>query len=160
MIHPKEIQDELPKKSESPDRVYGLQMTKRLERLLLWSENKYPHSGGKKIGESIRASPFHHDGEPIVFPFLVLEAKSEKAKDSFSNIEVQTAFSIRTLLELQQNLRDAAYTKEYPDLHLCPLIWFLSYKGESWRVSAGYTELKNGVQTYVRIPFPDLLNCD
>jgi hypothetical protein len=150
MIHPQEVGDELPKKSEKPDRVYGLRRTKRLERLLLWSENKHTAFGGKMIGDSIKSSPFRPDGEPIVFPFLIVEAKSEKAKDSFSDIEIQTAFSIRTLLQLQQDLRDAVGAQEHPDSDLRPLVWFLCYKGETWRVSAGYIERKKGVSNYVR----------
>jgi hypothetical protein len=96
---------DLPKKRERPDRVLGLCVTKRLERLLLWSDDKRPSAGGKTIGESIKSSPFRSEGAPIIFPFLVIEAKSEKGRDGFSDIELQTAFTIRALLELQQDLR-------------------------------------------------------
>src|SRR6266536_2230975 len=93
---------------EVPDRVYGLRVTKRLERLLLWTEDKRASSGGKTIGESIRTSPFRPNGEPIIFPFLALEAKSEKGRDGFSDVEMQTAFTIHALLKLQEDLRKAA----------------------------------------------------
>lgn len=32
-----------------PDRVYGLRMTKQLDRLLQWTEDKRPSAGGKMI---------------------------------------------------------------------------------------------------------------
>jgi len=141
-------QPKLPKKEKS-DRVYGLRMTERLERLVLWSEDKRPYSNGNSIGQSIRTSPFRSDGEPVIFPFLVIEAKWEKGRDGFSDIEVQTAFTIRTLLKLQQELRDA--TDEEIESELSPLVWYLSYKGEQWRVSAAFVKDESGVQSYVRI---------
>jgi hypothetical protein len=107
IVHDRTLQSEMQKR-EKPDRVYGLRMIKRLERLLLWTEDKRPASGGKTIGESIRRSPFRHDGEPIVFfPFLALEAKSEKGRDGFSDVETQTAFTIHALLSLLEDLRKA-----------------------------------------------------
>jgi len=95
-------------KREKPDRVYDLRMTKRLERLLEQTEDKRPASGRKMIGESIRSTSFRPDGQPIVFPFLVLEAKSEKRKDDFNDIEIQTAFTIHSLLTIQEDLKTAA----------------------------------------------------
>jgi hypothetical protein len=154
VLHDQQVLDDLPKK-ELPDRIYGLRMTKRLERLLLWSEDKRPSSDGKTIGESIRTSPFRADGEPVIFPFLVVEAKSEKGRDSFSDIEVQTAFTIRTLLKIQQDLRDAA--GEESESEPSPLVWFFSYKGDQWRVSAAFVENERGTQSYVRIISPVVL---
>jgi hypothetical protein len=95
-------------KKEEPDRIYGLRLTKRLERRLQWTEDKRAAARGKIIGGSIHSAPFRPDGERIVFPFLALEAKSEKGRDSFSDIETQTAFTIRSLLTLQEDLRRAA----------------------------------------------------
>jgi hypothetical protein len=104
-------------------------------------------SAGKSIGECIRFTPFRPDGEPIVFPFLALEAKSEKGRDGFSDVEMQTAFTIRALLKLQGDLRNA--TGEDSEWESGPLVWFLSYKGEQWRVAAAYIEYENGVEHYV-----------
>jgi hypothetical protein len=134
-------------KKEEPDRVYGLRMTKRLERLLQWTEDKRPTSGGKMIGESIRSTPFRPDGEPIVFPFLALEAKSEKGSDNFSDIETQTAFTIRLLLSLQEDLKTASGKDS--EWESGPLVWFLANKGEQWRVAAAYIEYLNGVRHHV-----------
>jgi hypothetical protein len=124
-------------------------MTKRLERLLQWTEDKRVAAGGKMIGESIQSSPFRPDGEPIVFPFLALEAKSEKGRDGFSDIETQTAFTIRSLLTLQEDLRRAA--GEDSEWESGPLVWFLANKGEQWRVAAAYIEHKNGVRYHVSV---------
>ncbi|KAF2809204.1 uncharacterized protein BDZ99DRAFT_533885, partial [Mytilinidion resinicola] len=146
ILHSPTVMADLPKKREKPDRVYGLRITKRLERLLLWSEDKRASSGGKTIGESIRSTPFRADGEPVLFPFLVIEAKSEKGREGFSDIEVQTAFAIRTLLELQQDLADAV--GEDSSSETSPLVWFLSYRGEQWRVSAAFIKYDAGVKTY------------
>jgi hypothetical protein len=138
---------DIPKKRERPDRVHGLCVTKRLERLLLWSDDKRPSAGGKTIGESIKSSPFRSEGAPIIFPFLVIEAKSEKGRDGFSDIELQTAFTLRTLLELRQDLRNAV--SEASKSELQPLVWFMSYKGEQWLISAAFIEHINGIDSYV-----------
>jgi hypothetical protein len=97
----------------------------------------------------LKFSPFRQDGDPLLFPFLILEAKSEKGQDSFGAIEKQTAFSIRTLLLMQENLYDAVGARS-----TClggPLVWFFASKGEEWRVSACYTDTLEHVSHYVRI---------
>jgi hypothetical protein len=145
IVYPPALQSELPKREEKPDRVYGLRRTKRLERLLLWTEDKRPSAEGRPIGDNLKSSPFRPDGEPIVFPFLVIEAKSEKGADAFTDIEVQTAFAIRELLSIQDDLRQAAEA----DWDGGPLVWFLSYKGEQWRVSAACIGAKSKNPCYV-----------
>lgn len=125
-----------------------MRVTKRLERLLS-SEDKRQSGSGACIWDNLRTNPFREDGQPILFPFLLIEAKSEKAADSFSNIEAQTAFSLRELLILQDNLRLAA--EESPDWEAGPLVWFLSYKGEQWRVSVAYIEIENDCKHYVSV---------
>ncbi|KAG7421592.1 hypothetical protein Forpe1208_v000127 [Fusarium oxysporum f. sp. rapae] len=97
---------DLPKREVKPDRVYGLQTTKRFNRLL-------------ELVPDIRSNPFKPDGEPLIFPFLVIEARSEKAGYSFSDIQLQTGFAIRKLLMIQHEL------------------------GEQWRVSAAYVYKKD-----------------
>lgn len=147
MVYASALQSELPKREEKPDRVYGLQRTQRLERLLLWGNDKRPSAKSRPLGENLKSSPFRADGEPIVFPFLVLEAKSEKGADSFTDIEVQTAFAIRELLSIQDGLKQAA--EEGADWDAGPLVWFLSCKGEQWRVSAACISMKNKNPYYV-----------
>lgn len=91
---------------------------------------------------NLRKSPFMN-GE-VLFPFLVIEAKSEKGGRGFEAIEAQTAFPIRAFLDLQIQLRTAT------EVHLDPLVWFLSYQGDEWRVAGCiFNEGK-----YVRLPTP------
>jgi len=66
------------------------------------------------------------------FPFLVLEAKSEKGAESLSRAADQTAFAIRELLLIQEDFRVAA--GENAEWDSGPLVWFLSFKGEEWKV--------------------------
>ncbi|KAG9508266.1 hypothetical protein J7337_001830 [Fusarium musae] len=123
IVYSSELRAELPKREHRPDRVYGLHVTERLSRLLSYAED-------------VRSSPFRLDGDPLVFPFLVIEAKSEKSTDSFTNNQVQTAFAIRELLSIQHELSQA--TNEGREWDGGPLVWFLSYRGEEWRVSAAF----------------------
>lgn len=133
--YPKGLQRELPKR-DRPDRVYGLRVTERFDRLLsLMPENR------------LVTSPFKMEGEPIIFPYLVLEAKSEKSADGFQDIQVQTAFAIRELLCIQDGLAEAVENPSTWDGG--PLVWFLSCKGEQWRVLAAYIERVHSVKTYV-----------
>lgn len=146
-IYPAELLEEFTKREERPDRVYGLRLTNRLERLLLLAEDKRTSAPDISSDGTLKNTPFRYDGEPIVFPFLILEAKSEKGPDSFTDIQVQTAFAIRELLSIQHNLGQAAEENEEWDGG--PLVWVLSYKGEHWRVGAGYIDRTNDVMSYV-----------
>jgi hypothetical protein len=78
------------------------------------------------VREGLRRSPFG-DGR-VLYPFLIIEAKSEKGSTGFESIENQTAFPIRTLLKLQNDLSIASGTS------IKPLVWFLANQGDEWRV--------------------------
>jgi hypothetical protein len=69
-------------KGKNPDRVIGLRITNRLDRIL----NETEGVAGEPVGDLIRTSPFKPGCKPLLFPFLVLEAKSEKCPDAFSKI--------------------------------------------------------------------------
>ncbi|RYP00327.1 hypothetical protein DL766_007162 [Monosporascus sp. MC13-8B] len=140
ILYDEELRAQLPRREEKPDRVYGIRETKRLQRILGMEDRRFG-AGGKLLEKTLRTTPFRADGEPILFPFLILEAKSEKGADSFTNIEVQTAFAIRELLMLQDELRLAA--QQGDDWEGGPLVWFLSNKGEHWRVCIGYIDTKS-----------------
>ena len=126
--------EKILKKGKRPDRLLGLRVTGRLDRILNQTEGPQEDS----IGNSIKTSPFRDGCEPLLFPFLVLEAKSEKSTDAFSKINLQTGFAIRALLELQRNLIQATIDNRQSGMK--PLVWFLSYKGEVWRLSGAYVE--------------------
>ena len=124
LVHHDAVLDSELTRKEHPDRIYGLRETKIFEKAL------------SAIEDGVRCSPFKTGGEePLLFPFLILEAKSEKGADSFSSIEKQTAFPIRTLLKLQEDLGDKSTVYSEG-----PLVFFFSNKGEEWRVAGCYIE--------------------
>ena len=103
------LKDEvIDQKYKRPDRVYGLSMTKSFRRFV----GKY--------------SPFK--GGHTLFPFLLVEAKSEKSASGFEQIERQTALSIRTCLKIQTDLEDTS--KQVLD----PVVWFFGFMGDEWRL--------------------------
>jgi hypothetical protein len=86
-------------------------------------------------------------GSALLFPFLVLEAKREKGAESFGQIEIQSAFPIQYALQLQQDLLNTrGNTMDVPG---GPLVWFLAYRGENWRVYAGHVQEREGKPKYV-----------
>ena len=101
--------------------------------------------------EMIKSSPFRQGSDPLLFPFLILEAKSEKGPDSFNSIEQQTSFPIRTLLRLQEELQKQCSYK--PAWQHGPTVWFLAYKGDEWRVSGAYVRAPGGGQSHEEISY-------
>lgn len=91
--HEDVVQAKLPKK-EHPDRVYGLRKTENIGRALARASDRL-----------IDFSPFDPAVDPLVFPFLILEAKSNKSSEGWDDVEKQTAFPIRTLIKLQEDLQ-------------------------------------------------------
>ena len=132
-------------KGDKPDRVYGLRETKRFDNVLSSSCTSATKQGCT-VRESITCSPFSPTADPLLFPFLILEAKSAKG-NSWDEIQTQTAISLRTLLQLQQKLEDFAE----PDIswESGPLVWFLSNKGEEWRVAASFVERSSMTSKHV-----------
>lgn len=119
------LEEELvDQKYKRPDRVYGLSMSSSFapfrERLT-------------------KSSPFK--GGHTLFPFLLVEAKSEKSASGFDQIERQTALSIRTCLKLQVDLETES------NQVLDPLVWFFGFTGDVWRL---YMAFMVGDQTVGR----------
>jgi hypothetical protein len=130
IIHDPLIGSHLPR--QEPDRVYGLQATKNFDQLLSQTASgPLGASGGTTVGERVRSSPFKEGTEPLLFPFLILEAKSESSSNGFGDIQIQTAFPIFALLKLQENLQAEAKASE---LGAIPLVWFFANRGDAWRV--------------------------
>ncbi|RHZ51806.1 uncharacterized protein CDV56_106392 [Aspergillus thermomutatus] len=98
-----------------PDLIIGLEHTASLKQLL-------PKS------QSLKHSPFI-DGHAS-YPFLLIEAKSEKGSPGFESVERQSAFPLRTLLKLQQDLQ------QVNQIFISPLVWFMANQGDEWRVYA------------------------
>lgn len=103
--------------SMEPDRTVGLSMREKYQRCI----RSLPHG--------LAHCPMRDKEQPL-YPFLVIEAKKEQDAPGFRSVEVQTAFPIRRFLMIQHDLR----TISQGTLH--PLVWFLAFQGEEWRVYA------------------------
>lgn len=134
--------EKVPERLRKPDRVYGLRETETFEGLL---EQVAKESLTKDtVRQWIRTSPFKDMARPLLFPFLILEAKSEKSSDGFEQIQCQTALPIKVLLQLQDGLQ----RKTIQISSSGPLLWFLSCRGDTWRVHGCYIRDEE-VRSYV-----------
>ncbi|CAJ2509175.1 Uu.00g142010.m01.CDS01 [Anthostomella pinea] len=122
----------LKKKFEKPDKVYGLRQVGTLLKLL---RAKVGDDESCTLEERLNPTLFPHDLKPQVFPFLLLEAKSQDHA-SFERIDNQTGLMIHKCLAIQQRLRDA--TSSVSQWIAGPLCWYISSIGASWRIAAGY----------------------
>ena len=130
IIHDPLLRSQLPK--QEPDRVYGLQETNNFEKLLSTPvPSALANDANVTLRELVRNSPFKDGVEPLLFPFLILEAKSGKSSSGFYEVQTQTAFPIFALLKLQEDLlarvQDGGIANG-------PLIWFFANRGDAWRV--------------------------
>jgi hypothetical protein len=84
-----------------------LQKPKNFEKLLSesYAHEVLPRSSLKPLEDVLKVSinP-DNGGDPLLFPFLILEAKSEKGSENFEHMEIQTAFPIQNALKLQYDL--------------------------------------------------------
>ncbi|KIW09895.1 hypothetical protein PV08_11996 [Exophiala spinifera] len=108
--------EELHVPRRRPDQVFGLARTPSLDL----------YARAEKL-RGLRHSPFSN--VELLYPFLICEAKSEGRGPGFESIETQTAFPIRTCLQLQDDLRQRS------GVQLSPFVWFMAYQGDEWRVA-------------------------
>jgi hypothetical protein len=146
-----------PNPKKEPDRIHGLQRTTMFEKLLqeVYSHEESEHSRPRSIEEVLQVSinP-DNGGDPLLFPFLLLEAKGEKGPENFEHMEIQTSFPIKHALKLQYDLlKTRGNTMDVPG---GPLIWFLANRGEDWRVYAAFVHEEDGRPNYVSF-YPDPL---
>lgn len=138
----KDIVKELRKEFQKPDAIYGLRKTRNIENLLYdtrkrkLDEANDPRQLHELLEPSLSEKLINDNGEPLLYPFLILEAKSGQAQKDWHSINMQTAFPIRALLRTQARLRSAADPHESFE----PLVWFFSYKGEDWRLSIAFQQ--------------------
>ena len=110
---------DIPVRSQKPDRVLGLIKTKKFSGAL---------DSLVKVRKKVVVSPFDGQGdEPLIFPFLILEAKRNDPQITIRQIEHQTGFPIRSLLKLQEDLYNRC--KESGMTAPEPLVWFLATRG-------------------------------
>lgn len=103
-------------RTQRPDLVFGLRQTAKLQSLL---------AGNPDIVDT----PFEKSPSPS-FPFLLLEAKPEFGCPGFTSVEEQSAFPLRTLLNIQKNVPTTA------EARFEPLVWFMANQGDEWRIYA------------------------
>ncbi|CAM1508637.1 Fc.00g054850.m01.CDS01 [Cosmosporella sp. VM-42] len=139
----KAVSKRLSKEIQKPDKVFGLRQTRNIENLLHDTIKTPPQSREEPEPAQVHellSQPLSQNGDPILFPFLIMEAKSGTSATDWHSIQLQTAFPIRTFLEAQHHLRTTSGDLSHRQLE--PLVWFLSNKGEDWRLSIAYT--RNG----------------
>ncbi|KUL88773.1 hypothetical protein ZTR_03545 [Talaromyces verruculosus] len=127
---------------EEPDRVYGLKQAGDFNFVLNSAAKSDP---SKRLRDTIEISPFFEEREPLLFPFLIMEAKSSKQGDPAA-VELQSAFCIRRLLLLQHNLKEK--TGQETQWKTGPLVWFFHCYGERWTVTGCFVENVNGDAHY------------
>ena len=125
---------------KEPDRIHGLQSTTSLERLLQQhydAQSQHDSEPSRRVVDLLQISGNPDGGgKRLLFPFLVMEAKSGKGGSDFDEIEIQTAHPIMNLLMLQHELQQIESNKmAVPG---GPLAWFLANVGEKWRVYGCY----------------------
>ena len=148
VLHDSLFRSELP--SQEPDRVLGLRKTKAFDAFLEAPETQARVTTGHLSDANIiRCSPFQDCDDPLLFPFLILEAKREKRSEGFVDVQIQTAFPIFTLLKLQEDLQHRV-SKDTAGGG--PLVWFFANRGEYWRVYGCYITKQERSQ-YVRLTF-------
>ena len=137
--YPSHIQ-KLVGKVERPDRIFGLRRPAGFEQVQHELERR-----------CIKLSIHKQEANFLIFPFLVLEAKSHESSDSFDDIDMQTAYAILETLRIQSELAKAA-NKMGSDDFQGAFAWYISYKGEHWRVHVAFTEFENQRLAYVSYP--------
>ncbi|KAJ3538816.1 hypothetical protein NM208_g5741 [Fusarium decemcellulare] len=136
------VSKRLSKELQKPDKVFGLRQTRNIENLLYDTSNAELSDGGSdseppQVHELV-PQPLNQNGDVLLFPFLLLEAKSGVTGTDWHSIQLQTAFPIRRFLETQHQLLSA--TRSMSDREFEPVVWFLSNKGEDWRLSVAFTQ--------------------
>jgi hypothetical protein len=97
------------------------------------------------VQDFLQATPFHQRGEPLLFPFLIVEAKSEEGK-GHRNCGIQTSLPIWGLLKSQERLSELSCPLEELG---GPFVWYISYLGDSWRVSGCHVTITKAKKNYV-----------
>ncbi|RYP08292.1 hypothetical protein DL765_008834 [Monosporascus sp. GIB2] len=133
-----------------PDRIHGLQQTKNFDMILQspYAHDDPPHQPPRLVEDVVKTTlnP-DNGGSPLLFPFLILEAKREKGAENFEHMEIQTPFPIKHALQLQYDLlHTRGNTMDVPG---GPLVWFMANRGEDWRVYAGHVQEREGRPKYL-----------
>ncbi|KAK1753960.1 hypothetical protein QBC47DRAFT_385270 [Echria macrotheca] len=139
MIATPGLAKELPFGKE-PDAVYGLRQTTNFGAILegpakLQDINSPPAE--QRVRDVVVSSPLVEDGELLLFPFLVHEAKKESGSD-WHSLTLQAAFPIREALLSQQSVKDKAQSAT-GSFSTNPFCWFVANRGSDWRIFGCFT---------------------
>ncbi len=106
VCQPGDNDTQTPNPKKEPDRIHGLQKTSMFEKLLqeLYCHEESENSRPRRIEEILQTSINPDGGDPLLFPFLLLEARGEKGPENFEHMEIQTSFPIKHALKLQYDL--------------------------------------------------------
>ncbi|KAF4175461.1 hypothetical protein CNMCM8060_007286 [Aspergillus lentulus] len=138
VVYDELLRSQLPK--QGPDRVLGLQNTRNLDSLL--QSPVRPDLAKQQddmVSDILKTTPFESQADPLLFPFLLLEAKSETSSSGFDAIQVQSAFPIYALLKLQEELRSCVDLSSGEE-RFEPLVWFLASRGDQWKVYGAHLD--------------------
>ncbi|KAH8796931.1 hypothetical protein F5882DRAFT_375096 [Hyaloscypha sp. PMI_1271] len=143
-----ESRSEEKPKNRRPDRILGFQETNSLSRRFAQYDLMAGQLGDdpalKILWETVESTVLNHKGNALLFPFLVIEAKSRYG-DSFDACNIQTAQPIVKMLKIQEDLQaKSQMTLEYGG----PLLWYIAYRGEDWRLFACYISEKSDEHLY------------
>jgi hypothetical protein len=136
-----------------PDRIVGFQETndfsRRLNEYNLTISRSQYQVGPETLRETVESTVLSHGGNSLLFPFLVIEAKSRNG-DSFNACNRQAALPILKMLKIQEDLQmKSQMTLEYGG----PLVWYIAFRGEDWRLSMCYISKMSDKSSYVSILF-------
>lgn len=135
--HDAAIEKELPSATK-PDAIYGLRQTRNIENLMNDRARMADHENGDDIlvHECLGEPPLSEEGDSLIFPFLLLEAKSAKSANSdWHSVQLQSAFPVRSLLCAQESLKRMSKTHTNQQLE-DPFLWLVMNRGEDWRICA------------------------
>lgn len=160
--HEPSVAAKLGKRIQQPDRIFGLRQTRNIQNLLhdtrKFEQELSPEVNSRQLHEELGPSPLDQPlcqlGDELLYPFLVLEAKSGTSDSDWYSIQLQTAFPIRTFLETQRRLHKATMPHSNSHTSSTHLVWFLANRGEDWRLSVAYVAEPDtaGQLDYVILP--------
>lgn len=140
-------------KRRRPDRIFGFQETnslsRRLDQLNLMAGRLRDELGAETLRQTVDSTVLNHKGNCLLFPFLIIEAKSGSGAN-FNACDEQTSLPILQMLKLQEDIQAKSQMRlEYGG----PLLWYIAYKGEDWRLSACFTRVSqiSGKSSYVSV---------
>jgi hypothetical protein len=150
------------KKNRRPDAIYALRLTKNINFLLRDTLDTDLQGAfdveSPPVHRILDPSPYERPldpmGDTLVFPFLILEAKSGKSADDWHSVQMQSALSARTFLQAQNALRIATGTRSR--WNAGPLVWILANKGPDWRLSAAFVQ--DGLEKFNTIGTTDYVS--